>query len=81
MSPPNCDSKNSKNSKDGKNSKESKLDSQAKLLVLYIGVVGCLFLACGMGIVFGWGWFFVVMGLALLLFFALCILGYSMDRE
>ena len=63
----------------GQDSKDEKLDRKVKLLLTYIGIIGCLLLACGMGIVFGWGWSLVVMGLALLLIFVLGVLAHIIE--
>ena len=62
--------------KDKQDIEQKKLDQQAKALLFCIGMVGCLLLACGAGVIFGWGWFLVVMGLVLLLIFALGIVSY-----
>ena len=68
-----------KTSEENKTHEEDKTDHQAKLLLTCIGFVGCLLLACGIGITFGWGWFLSVIGLAMLLFFALALLGYALE--
>ena len=57
---------------------KEKTDHQAKVLLIYIVTAGCLLFACGVGIIFGWGWSLVVTGLILLLLSALCIVGYAL---
>ena len=61
-------------------SEKAKLDRQAKLALFYIGTAGCLLTACGMGVIFGWGWSMVTMGLAMILFFILGLIGFSLEE-
>ena len=73
------DKTNKDKSEENKTNEENKADRQAKLLLMFIGFAGCLLFACGIGIMLGWGWFLAVIGLAMLLFFALALLGFSLE--
>ena len=60
-------------------SKKEKVEPQGELFLLGIGIVGCLLLAGGVWVVFGWGWSLITVGMALLLTFAFGVLGLILE--
>ena len=60
-----------------KTEEEVQKERQAKMLLVYIGILGCLLLACGMWAIFGLGWFLITLGLAFLLCSLVCIIGFA----